>query len=112
MKFAVTLFIAILIGLSGCARLQKVVRAGADANDNAVKAAIFTICRGASIGAIRREFGKDPQSVFAWGALCSRKGFSPFNSVSPKPAPSPSTQGWQGPDRIPGWTAGARPGPE
>ncbi len=54
--------------VSGCASLDVAVNKGADANDAAVDAALFTICYGASVGAIRREFA-DKADV--WLSVCA-----------------------------------------
>ena len=63
--------IALLVYLgitSGCS-LDNFARKGAEYNDKAVTAAKFTLCWGASIGSIRREFGDDPE---VWKLLCAQ----------------------------------------
>jgi hypothetical protein len=50
------LAIAAALSLTGCSILGKVAEKGASLNDGALGTAIFTICNGASIGAIKRKF--------------------------------------------------------
>jgi len=56
------------IALSGCGTLGVVAQKGADANDAALDGAEFTICEGASIGAVRRKYGSQPEK---WESLCA-----------------------------------------
>lgn len=64
------------MGLSGCVSVGEVVDTAADANDQAVGAAEFTICNGASVGSIRRSFNT-PERIQAWKTLCMKEnGFS------------------------------------
>ncbi len=70
MKLIAGYFMMLL--LSGCGTLGDVVQTGREANDTAVDAAIFTLCEGASVGSIRREFGARAND---WEALCD-DGFS------------------------------------
>lgn len=65
MKTAIVLFSLLL---TGCSTLDTVIQTGAEANDTAVQAAEFTLCQGASIGAIRRAYGDRPA---IWRELCS-----------------------------------------
>ncbi len=63
--------IALLVYLgltSGCS-LADIGTNGAEYNDTAVDTAKFTLCWGASIGSIRREFGSDPE---VWKLLCAQ----------------------------------------
>ncbi len=55
---------------SGCASLSDIGSKGAEINDTAVDTAVFTLCWGASVGSIRREFGNKPE---VWTALCSKE---------------------------------------
>jgi len=59
--------LCLLIGLTGCSTTAEIVERGADANDAALNAAVFTICHGASIGSVRRKFGARME---AWQGLC------------------------------------------
>lgn len=52
---------------SGCAYVPVAVDKASQANDEAVTSAEFVICRGASIGSIRRAFGDRPD---VWAGLC------------------------------------------
>ena len=61
----------IYLGLTtGCASLSDIGDKGAEYNDTAVDVAIFTLCWGASVGSIRREFGDRPET---WNALCDKE---------------------------------------
>lgn len=57
---------AVLI-MVGCTTLPEAAQKGAEINDGAVDTAIWTLCYGASVGAIRREFGQRPD---VWLTLC------------------------------------------
>lgn len=66
-----------LLSLSGCTTISRIVDYGASANTEAVEASVFTICEGASVGSIRREFDT-PEKVDVWKRLCSSEGvFTP-----------------------------------
>ncbi len=55
---------------SGCSlSLADIGTKGAEYNDTAVDTAKFTLCGGASVGSIRREFGDKPE---VWKALCEQ----------------------------------------
>lgn len=62
----------LLISLSGCSSISRLVTYGAYANDEAVKSAVFTLCNGASIGSIKREFDTD-KKLQTWRDLCDIK---------------------------------------
>lgn len=53
--------------LSGCAYVPVAIDRAADASDEAVKSAEFIICKGASVGSIRRAYGDRPE---VWAELC------------------------------------------
>jgi hypothetical protein len=53
--------------LSGCVLGPTITEQASDANDEAVRSAEFVLCRGASVGSIRRAFGDRPE---VWAALC------------------------------------------
>lgn len=59
--------LCLVLGLAGCGTTAEIVERGADANDAALNAAVFTICSGASIGSVRRKFG---DRMEAWTTLC------------------------------------------
>lgn len=70
-----------MLFLSGCAVLGRIADYGAAANTEAVETSVFTICNGASIGAIRRQFDT-PEKVQTWKTLCADDtDFSPSVSV-------------------------------
>ena len=49
----------------------------AQANDEALKAAEFTVCQGASVGSVKRRFNTDELSKL-WRKLCDQEqGFTP-----------------------------------
>ena len=54
-----------LMSATGCAQIAE---KGAMANDEAVSTAIWTICHGASIGSIRRQFSGN---FNIWKVLCN-----------------------------------------
>lgn len=55
--------------LSGCSMLGKIAEMGAETNDEAVRSSKFVICKGASIGAILREFDTKEEAA-GWIQLC------------------------------------------
>lgn len=61
-----------LLFLSGCSTLDRMVSAGVEANDNALIAAEFTICKAASIGSIMRRYGVSEDKAKAWKELCTQ----------------------------------------
>jgi len=58
-----------LLFMTGCSSVMRVVGYGSAANDAAVESSIFTICSGASVGAIRREFAT-AEKLETWERLC------------------------------------------
>lgn len=61
--------------LSGCGSLNGIVERGAELNDTAVKSAKFTLCQGASVGSIKREFDTAEEAKL-WNELCrTEQGF-------------------------------------
>jgi len=64
------LLILAAVSLSGCSTLARIVDYGAAANTEAVEASVFTLCEGASVGSIRREF-TTPEAVETWKRLCN-----------------------------------------
>jgi len=65
--------IAVCISLlSGCSSIMRITDYGAAANSTVVKSSIFTLCNGASVGAIRREFSTT-EKVEVWKRLCDEK---------------------------------------
>lgn len=63
--------------LSGCAYVPVVANRAADANDEAVRSAEWVICKGASVGSIRRAYGDRPA---VWADLCRESAASEFVS--------------------------------
>jgi hypothetical protein len=53
--------------LSGCAYVPVAIDRAAAANDEAVTSAEWVICKGASVGSIRRAYGDRPE---VWAELC------------------------------------------
>lgn len=71
------LMATVLAALSGCVAVDAVkpaIEKGAEANDAAVSASLFTICQGASVGAIRREFSSEAKAE-VWRSLCNDEIF-------------------------------------
>jgi len=76
-KFATTLLI--ILNISACASTAEIVDRGKNANDAAVNSCVFVLCYGASVGAIQRKFGSNPE---VWEDLCKpENGFSPNGMV-------------------------------
>ena len=74
MKAIITLLV---VYLTGCTTLQTGVDRAASANDTAITTAEWTICRGASVGSVRRAYG-DVERAEIWRKLCaSSDDFSP-----------------------------------
>lgn len=72
-----TVFFAVLVLLTGCSSVDRITTAGAKASDQAISAAEFTICHGASVGSIRRSYGS-PERSRIWADLCnSADSFEP-----------------------------------
>ena len=52
-------------------------KSAGDVNDEAINTAIFTICKGSSIGSVRRNFGEADRAKL-WSELCNvTDGFTP-----------------------------------
>ena len=63
--------------LSGCSTVGKIASYAAQANDDALTSAEFTICNAASVGSIKRKFNT-PEKVEVWKELCNdRSNFEP-----------------------------------
>lgn len=58
--------------ISGCSTIQNYIGKVADANDEAIKAAEFAICKGASVGSVLRRYDT-PEKAKAWADLCESK---------------------------------------
>lgn len=69
------LLILLLLTATGCAQYGTAMTVGtakgAEAADKALEAAIWYVCKGASIGAVERRFGRTPS---AYRALCYHMG--------------------------------------
>lgn len=64
-----TLILVFPFLLSGCSVIGTAIEHAANANDTAVQSSLFTLCRGASIGSIRREFNT-PEKAQTYSELC------------------------------------------
>jgi len=73
MKILITLILALSLGGCGAwAYIQdKVAGDGAEVSDEALKTAIWTICKGVSIGAIDRYFDTEEKAT-VWHDLCDK----------------------------------------
>ena len=71
MRLLFLLIPLVLIALSGCAPMTALQNRGADASDNARAAAEFTLCKGITIGAWVREYGRTKSRADAWKTLCA-----------------------------------------
>ena len=66
---------AMVLALAGCVPSADDVRSvavsrGAELTDNLVADALFILCRGASIGSIRRAFGDSQRRADAYYEMC------------------------------------------
>lgn len=59
----------VLSSVAACSTIQKIADYGADANDELVKDSKFVLCKGASIGAILREFDTRDKAE-GWLKIC------------------------------------------
>ena len=62
--------------LNACSTLEKIADYGAEANDEAVRDSKFILCKGASIGAILREFNTKDRAE-GWLKICLNKNDAP-----------------------------------
>ena len=58
-----------IILVAGCSTIAKLADYGATANDQVVKDSKFIICKGASIGAVMREFNTKEKAE-GWVKIC------------------------------------------
>ena len=72
----------LLLAAGGCASTSEIVHRGAELNDDAVGAAQFVICRGASIGAIRRAYGQNEFDTMIWREFCDQADADVFTPLS------------------------------
>ena len=72
-----TLILLLVIFLTGCSALGSMINRAAKVNDDALKAAEFSICNGASVGSVKRRFNT-PELAKLWRELCEEnQGFTP-----------------------------------
>ena len=64
------MIVLFLLGLSGCGGGGVFVKQVKDAKDKSLIIAKEVICEHASIGSIRRVFGRTDQSLAAWRNFC------------------------------------------
>ena len=77
--FVCLIFGCIMTSLTACSAMDRIVSVGAKANDQALDAAEFTICKAATVGSIRRRYGSKEQAA-TWRGLCDsieKDNFSP-----------------------------------
>lgn len=61
----------VLLTAASCETTRDVaVSRAAEANDLALEAAEFAMCKGASVGAVQRMYGKSTEQAAAWRTLC------------------------------------------
>lgn len=63
-------FVILVFFVVACQPITYAVKQAATANDEALKSAEFIVCKGASVGSIRRVYGAKEKAI-AWRALCS-----------------------------------------
>ena len=80
MKTILSVLLMAVIGLlSGCSGIEAVKIKGTEINDGALDNAVFIVCRGASVGAVRRRFDTLEEAE-TWRELCQENGeFTPNN---------------------------------
>lgn len=78
--------LALALALSGCAAIAGpyesyvrefkalAARKAAQAQDEALEAAEWWMCRGASVGSINRRYGSSREHMAAWAVLCASSG--------------------------------------
>lgn len=73
MKKVVIVLAAVSLALSttACSMLDKVVDKGAEANDEAIRVSLTTLCQAASVGSIKRQFNT-PELVRLYNSLCTQ----------------------------------------
>lgn len=65
----------LLVLLSGCTVVKSGITTAAKVNDKALTSALFTLCKGVSIGSIRRKFDTEELSE-VWNQMCKEnQGF-------------------------------------
>lgn len=65
-----SIYIGLLILLSGCTTLAPITQKSADAYDQLRLGAEFTLCRAISVGAWIRAYGGSAEKAAAWRAIC------------------------------------------
>lgn len=71
----ITIALVGLLSSAGCAYVPVAVDRAADANDDAVRSAEWVLCKGASVGSIRRAFNDRPD---VWADLCRESAAAEF----------------------------------
>lgn len=64
-------FLIVTLCVTGCAGVSVAVNKAAEVADDTRVAAEFTLCRGITVGAWVRAYGKDRAKAEAWQTLCS-----------------------------------------
>lgn len=78
MKKLTLITLICILPLAGCTLLSKSIETGTRLNDDAITASMFTLCRGASIGSLRRNFTSVERDVL-WSILgCPDKPITPI----------------------------------
>ncbi len=70
-KSKLLLIAAVAISLGGCSVISGVFDKAADANDQAIESAIFTVCKAASVGSVKRKFNTS-ELMAKYNVICSQ----------------------------------------
>lgn len=68
---SVALAVTVALSLTACSAFDKVIDKGAEANDEAIRVSLTTICQGASVGSVKRQFNT-PELVKLYNQLCKK----------------------------------------
>ena len=84
-SYLIVAVISIFGLISGCSTMRRAISEGAKINDEALNVAEFTICKGATVGSVRRHYST-PKQAEIWKALCnSVDDFSPEGVIVGNP---------------------------
>ena len=70
-RINVVLVIGISLAASACSMLDDIAGKGAEANDEAIRVSLFTLCQGASVGSVKRQFNT-PEMTELYNKLCKK----------------------------------------
>lgn len=71
-QIKIMLVIMVVLLVTGCTTMSKLLGLAGDVNDSALASAEITICRAASIGSVIRRYDTREKAE-AWAELCARE---------------------------------------